>query len=253
MKNKIQLSTVLELAVVAGLVVAGITLFKNFTLPGEASLAENAAAIAPAAGDEIEDPLAWQTQPAAPEMPTQPVIDPLAPPPEVSAVPPAAPVDVPSPAAMPPPPEVPVADQTPAAVEAPVASPMAASDDRIEKIEGRLMMLEKSIDEMGRMLVTKSDLDRLRAEMGGMQGMPPPAAVKKERPKKAAVKKSPPAPQWILKSAKPGEAWVAQKGSAELRTVVIGDTLPGLGKITAIGRDSMGQWVVNGTKGRINQ
>ncbi|MFN7114982.1 MAG: hypothetical protein ACK4PK_11565 [Alphaproteobacteria bacterium] len=58
---------------------------------------------------------------------------------------------------------------------------------------------------------------------------------------------------WVLRSAKPGMAWVSEKGSSEMRTVSVGDTLAGIGKVTAIATDAQGRWFVNGTRGSINQ
>jgi hypothetical protein len=58
---------------------------------------------------------------------------------------------------------------------------------------------------------------------------------------------------WVLKSATPGKAWIAEPGSAEIRTVAVGESIKGLGKITAISQDSGGHWIVAGTKGQINQ
>lgn len=73
-----------------------------------------------------------------------------------------------------------------------------------------------------------------------------PAAKKAAAP--AAARKA-----WVLRSAKPGVAWVSEKGSNEMRTVSVGDTLSGIGKVTAITTDAQGRWVVNGTRGSINQ
>ena len=58
---------------------------------------------------------------------------------------------------------------------------------------------------------------------------------------------------WVLKSAKPGVAWIAEKGSQELKTVAVGDSVSGLGRITAITQDESGKWRVDGTRGKINQ
>jgi intracellular multiplication protein IcmG len=79
-------------------------------------------------------------------------------------------------------------------------------------------------------------------------------ATRVSKPKPAVnVQAVPAAPLWVLKSAKPGMAWVAPPGSSEIRTVTVGDTLQGVGKVTAIAQDAAGRWVVSGTAGRINQ
>lgn len=59
--------------------------------------------------------------------------------------------------------------------------------------------------------------------------------------------------RWVLKSAKPGMAWVAPPGSNELKSVAVGDTLAGVGRVTAIAKDEAGRWYVSGTRGRIRQ
>jgi len=65
----------------------------------------------------------------------------------------------------------------------------------------------------------------------------------------AAVKVS---SEWVLKGAQPGRAMVAKPGESEIKTVEVGDSLSGIGKITAIVYEN-GRWSVRGTKGRINQ
>ncbi len=65
-----------------------------------------------------------------------------------------------------------------------------------------------------------------------------------------AVKKAP--VQWVLKGAQPGRAMVSQPGESDMRSVAIGDTLPGIGRITAISYEN-GRWQVLGTQGAIHQ
>jgi intracellular multiplication protein IcmG len=48
-------------------------------------------------------------------------------------------------------------------------------------------------------------------------------------------------------------AWISEKGSDEIKTISVGDTVSGIGKVTAIAKDDGGRWVVNGTQGKINQ
>jgi hypothetical protein len=60
------------------------------------------------------------------------------------------------------------------------------------------------------------------------------------------------APRWVLKGAQPGQAMVARAGQSETQTIRPGDTLPGIGRVTAIEYQD-GQWVVRGTQGQIKQ
>ena len=56
---------------------------------------------------------------------------------------------------------------------------------------------------------------------------------------------------WVLRAATPGMAWVSPApSSAELRRVVVGDRLDGIGAVTAIRQDN-GHWIVEGANGTI--
>jgi hypothetical protein len=55
---------------------------------------------------------------------------------------------------------------------------------------------------------------------------------------------------WVLRSAQPGQAWLSQGGSAELRRVQPGDKVPGLGTVVSV-RMSAGRWLVEGTQGSV--
>ena len=57
---------------------------------------------------------------------------------------------------------------------------------------------------------------------------------------------------WELRAAQPGRAWVSKKGQKEMRPVVVGDKLPGLGRIQSITYQNQ-KWVVVGHEGQITQ
>lgn len=150
-------------------------------------------------------------------------------------------------------------------------------------LEARLHNLEQKLGALESMQVTRLDFEALRNELAALKSAPParagrnsdddynnsassapdsghdeaPPATPKPRIKKAVTKpaapKAPVVTTWVLKSAKPGTAWVAQKGSNELKMVTVGSTLPGIGKVTSIRQNAAGKWVVNGSKGQINQ
>ena len=72
-----------------------------------------------------------------------------------------------------------------------------------------------------------------------------------------AVKKAPVAeaapepPQWVLRAASPGQAWVATSAvSRDLKQLHVGDSLPGIGRVTAIQQQG-DAWLVQGTTGTI--
>ncbi|MES2728818.1 MAG: hypothetical protein V4621_01810 [Pseudomonadota bacterium] len=75
-----------------------------------------------------------------------------------------------------------------------------------------------------------------------------PPAVQKKPVAATAPASNPTA--WQLRGAAQGKAWVAKTGSSELLVVNVGDTLPGLGQISAITNTS-GKWVVQGQTGQI--
>ncbi|MFN3826302.1 MAG: hypothetical protein ACK4NR_01605 [Micavibrio sp.] len=58
------------------------------------------------------------------------------------------------------------------------------------------------------------------------------------------------ASQWVLRSAQPGMAMVSSKTNNETRSVRVGDTLAGLGKVISIGLEG-NRWVVKGTQGSL--
>lgn len=67
------------------------------------------------------------------------------------------------------------------------------------------------------------------------------------------AKKAPQATtQWVLKGAQPGRAMVSRPGESDMRSVAVGDSLPGIGRITAISYEN-GRWLVQGTQGAVRQ
>lgn len=63
---------------------------------------------------------------------------------------------------------------------------------------------------------------------------------------------SPQTPSWELKAAQPGKAWIAQKGSSELKPIQVGDRVNGLGQIQNITFDG-GRWRVIGSAKSLTQ
>lgn len=73
------------------------------------------------------------------------------------------------------------------------------------------------------------------------------AAKPRNIQKKNIQKKS-----WVLRSAQPGKALISVEGSNDMRSIEVGDTLRPIGRVTSISPVD-GRWVVQGTKGQINQ
>ena len=57
---------------------------------------------------------------------------------------------------------------------------------------------------------------------------------------------------WVLKSAQPGKATIADTGSGDLKTIEIGQKVSGLGQILSIQIEN-GLWVVRGSKKTVSQ
>ncbi|MCF8496604.1 MAG: hypothetical protein K9G62_08065 [Alphaproteobacteria bacterium] len=73
----------------------------------------------------------------------------------------------------------------------------------------------------------------------------PPSVAPAQR---TAQKKS----GWILRSAQPGQAVLGKKGTEDLQTVSVGQTVSGLGRIKSISVEN-GKWWVRGTQGSVSQ
>ncbi|TVQ82644.1 MAG: hypothetical protein EA357_09390 [Micavibrio sp.] len=86
------------------------------------------------------------------------------------------------------------------------------------------------------------EVQQLRAE-------PPRTETSRAEPVRAEVKR-----EWRLDAASPGAALLSEKNTSERREVSVGDTIPGLGRITSIAPDDeSGRWVVRGTQGSVYQ
>ena len=141
--------------------------------------------------------------------------------------------------------------------------------DKISSTDGKIDNLVNAVSALEKQLGKLADA---QAEIKAQQESAPIAATPKEpaapaeivvAPKEKPASVQPPAAStpakaqtatndWQLRSAQPGKAVLAPKGSNDLKTVEIGDTLPGLGRITSIAVED-GKWVVQGTKGRVSQ
>lgn len=150
-------------------------------------------------------------------------------------------------------------------VPEPPAEPALAAKDA--SLESRLTEIENTLALLQQKMVSREDLESLRGEFGNAQAAPTESTPRKA--KKKAKKKASSYPtnatsarsgtttsaksSWVLKSAKPGIAWVSKKGESELRSLSIGETLPGIGRILSIAPNSNGRWTVVGTAGKIVQ
>lgn len=123
--------------------------------------------------------------------------------------------------------------------EAPTSRTETSSAD-LSAMENIIARLEAKINELEK----QKSAPAPRAE--------PKKATAKPAPKRAAAQPARRTVQWDLRGATPDKAFVAERGTQNLRTVSVGDTLPGIGRITSISQQS-GRWVVQGANGRITQ
>jgi hypothetical protein len=185
------------------------------------------------------------------------------------------------------PPELPVnpVAETAAATPEPLPTPEPVIDHaaagKMQELEQRIADMEQTLSGLKSNLASKDDLASIKSSLDSLESAlatralaPPPSRILKPKQEtsirtdvqktakstapKTAASRAAWSPRvagqsWVLKSAKPGTAWIAERGSNEMKTVVIGDNVSGIGRVTSISQDSSGRWVVNGTQGKINQ
>lgn len=138
-----------------------------------------------------------------------------------------------------------------------------AADGRLDAIQATLQRLEGRLDDLSS---KKTSVRSVSVESNDVsEPAPVKKAVKKSKPKaKAAPVKwddayVPPAARsasasgnggWQLRGAKPGSAIIV-KGN-DIREVMVGDSVPGLGQISAVSNNS-GRWMVQGSQGTLAQ
>ena len=143
-------------------------------------------------------------------------------------------------------------DVAPVVADAVATAPavdVASLTEKVETLQGALdsqvakvKELESTVQQLERALESRAtDVPRASAP-----------AKRKVSSSGTATKKNAGSVRWVLKSAQPGHAMVSRAGENEMRNVTVGDTLPGVGRVTQIYQSSTG-WIVQGTDGRILQ
>ncbi|HAU29967.1 MAG TPA: hypothetical protein DCW68_07680 [Rhodospirillaceae bacterium] len=164
-------------------------------------------------------------------------------------------------------------DQTPVREEESLSD---AVEGKVVVLEAQIKALEARLTEMSALQAQIRNLERKLMDMSVSETAPAPMVssmpvakvveTPKAEPAKAmpvakaepAVKpvSAPPAkkvvkaPKWELRSVAGDAAWVGEAGKADVKRVIVGDTLEGLGKITAIHKVD-GGWVVEGSRGTL--
>ncbi len=168
-----------------------------------------------------------------------------------------------------------VAEEVPPApsdiAQTPVEAPMQAADIKaLEEVNTSLTeKLRESEAEVAKMAAKVQQLEEQIAKLESKpapkpktETKAPPAEdpAKKAQPVETTAKKSEseaPKPasapaSWRLRSAQPGKAVVSPKNSDDMRTVEVGDSLSGIGRVQSVAQVN-GRWVVQGSHGSITQ
>lgn len=156
--------------------------------------------------------------------------------------------------------------------------------DRLDRLEQKIGKAPEIVQESGEIKDLKETVKRLETRISGLSSaaaapVAVPASEKKAapvrkesekkvrssssvasvpKPRVAVTKAVAPSltaqsvPALEIRAAQPGRAWVARPGDNDLQSVSVGDTLPGIGRVTSIAQVG-GRWVVEGTRGRLNQ
>lgn len=147
-----------------------------------------------------------------------------------------------------------------------------ASQSQVDELKGQIASLQADLARANeKKLSASSATDPVITERttSSASENKKPAATHVERVKKSPSSPSRPKTQisqsqerstarvagsnkWVLKGAQSGQAILGSLGHDDLRTVTVGETVSGLGRITSIERTASG-WVVQGTLGSISQ
>jgi hypothetical protein len=152
------------------------------------------------------------------------------------------------------------AEPQPAASENAAAT--AEMQEKLSAAESRIADLEKQLEDAKANAANTNARPFEKASSADIEPVKVarparPQAPRAPAPVKRVVSDDEPKPilrsNWELRSAQPGQAMVSTKnGKGDIRTVFVGDTLSGVGRITAITRTPSG-WVVRGTTGTLHQ
>lgn len=161
-------------------------------------------------------------------------------------------------------PETPAIEETAMAEEMDVPPSPSVSTAEMDSLQDELDSTKDELEEVrsaskDEIASLNAEIEKLKAELEKKSSQPAETVktqtaepVKKAAPKKAASTPKAQPKKWELRAAMPGKAWVSESGKKEMRSVVVGDSLSGIGRVTAI-TYSNGVWVVQGTQGSIKQ
>ena len=127
-------------------------------------------------------------------------------------------------------------------------------EDQIKTLEAKLAAakdVEAELDKaMQENMSLKNEISSLNKKLAAK---PARSTASKAAPKAVVAKPVSIKKSWVLRSAKPGQAWVSEKGQNEMKQIRVGDQLTGLGTIKSIEFDTNSGWIVKATKGTVKQ
>ena len=116
-------------------------------------------------------------------------------------------------------------------------SSATAQTAHVEELEKKIAELEKTISQLQQAAVVGADEKPAKEAKKVHHKKASTGSASHRKHRQVAGARPVVTRSWVLKAAKPGVAWVAAKGSSDLRMIEVGDFLKGLGKITAIVKD----------------
>ena len=144
-------------------------------------------------------------------------------------------------------------DVTSSSETTPEADPaeVEALNRRIEELMAQVESMQEEIAKVDDLKSTVQQLERALESRTAPQRSTTPKSSQRRKAADTAASRQPSAP-WVLKSAQPGRAMVGRAGDSAVRSVTVGDSLPGIGRILQIYEGGTG-WVVEGTNGKVTQ
>jgi len=115
--------------------------------------------------------------------------------------------------------------------------------------QAKIKEMEQTIASLKRQVKNLKQDDSSRVGRPSVDQQKPPVY-----PSPRSLQPAPPSSSggWELRAAQPGKAWVSKRGQRDIQSVELGQTLPGIGKVTEI-TNINGLWTVVGTTGSIKQ
>lgn len=127
-----------------------------------------------------------------------------------------------------------------------------AAREQVQTLEGTVSDLQAQVLRLqGQLKAAQASQVPVQAEKKA-DTSPSPVAVKEPVVSKSAPVVQEVVYEWTLRSAQPGRAMISDKNTGDMRTVEVGDSIKGLGRIRSIQVED-GRWVVRGTSKSIYQ